>query len=279
MKYNHHAQKNKSGTSVRVPPSQLFSIENLINLEIENDLEKSIINQVRNQEARSHDARTHEARNEEPRSQETRTRTSPDNELSFFDEFIHCEDDKSLMDQSMCEETSQWDRSMSEEPSMTITVQPRAQEVGIPIEIGRGRPNITNENDENRRSINDQVYQALRNERVARRIERERQEGRHHQHVRDEFRRARGSGDRRSRVHLAEPRGPAVVRAGGRAGDQEHAAKNYEACCSALWLSRGRDIALLQPREGRAACGTFYIYTRRASPPCSLRSPTPFFSK
>uniref|UniRef100_A0ABD2VT64 BZIP domain-containing protein n=1 Tax=Trichogramma kaykai TaxID=54128 RepID=A0ABD2VT64_9HYME len=120
------------------------------------------------------------------------------------------EDDKSLLDQSMSEETSQWDRSMSEERK-PITVQPRAQEVRIPVGIERGRLNVTNErqNDENRRFTNDQVNQALRNERLTRRLERKRQEGRHHQHVRDEFRRARGSGHRRSRVHLAEPRGPA----------------------------------------------------------------------
>ncbi|XP_014230431.1 uncharacterized protein LOC106654861 [Trichogramma pretiosum] len=93
------------------------------------------------------------------------------------------EDDRSFLDQSMSEETSQWDRSMSEEPSTSverkpITVQPRAQEVRISVGIERGRANITNErqNDENRRFINDQVHQALRIERVARRLERKRQE-------------------------------------------------------------------------------------------------------
>ncbi|XP_014230432.1 uncharacterized protein LOC106654862 [Trichogramma pretiosum] len=89
MKYNHHAQKNKSGTSVHVPPSQFLPVQNLINLDIENDAKKSLINQVRSQETRSQEARIHEARNQEPRSQETITRTSPDNELSFFDEFIN----------------------------------------------------------------------------------------------------------------------------------------------------------------------------------------------
>ncbi|KAL7286276.1 hypothetical protein TKK_0019452 [Trichogramma kaykai] len=87
------------------------------------------------------------------------------------------EDDKSLLDQSMSEETSQWDRSMSEERK-PITVQPRAQEVRIPVGIERGRLNVTNErqNDENRRFTNDQVNQALRNERLTRRLERKRQE-------------------------------------------------------------------------------------------------------